>query len=70
MFDSLQNQVNDLKSENSALKHSLEFSQAEVFDLKSNLKEINENLNEQFAVPFNVDDRVRALEDWTKCKNI
>ena len=73
MFDSLQNQVSDLKSENSALKHSLEFSQAEVLDLKTNLKEINENLNKQskiVAVPSNVDDRVRALEDWTKRKNI
>ena len=38
MFDFLQNHVNDLKSKNSALNHSLEFSQAEVLNFKTNLK--------------------------------
>ena len=73
MFASLQNQVNDLKSENSALKHSLEFNQAEVFDLKTNLKEVNDKLNRQseiVALPCNVDDRARVFQDWTKRKNL
>ena len=61
MFDSLQNPVNDLRSENSALNYCLEFSQAEVLDLKTKLKHVNDKLNRQskiVAVPSNVDDRV------------
>ena len=38
MFEGVQRQINDIKNENSDLKQSLEFTQANVLDLENTIK--------------------------------
>ena len=73
MYENLRKEMNDLRSENTELKYSLEFSQKEIADLKTevrNWKKISEVIENNSEKLTSVEDRTRKMEDEKRSKNI
>ena len=72
MFTDIKNEMKDLRQENVELKRSLEFSQNDVLELKSEvaqLKNLNKNNYSQSSFD-SVVERIRILGDGSRRKNI
>ena len=72
MLDTLKKEIGTLKSENSNLKQSLLFTQAEVNDLKKTL-ELSDGTsfgNANNTSVRNLSEGHRNLEDYSSCSNV
>ena len=73
MFNDLKEEVNQVKQENGHLKQSLQFSQAEVAELKETVIKQSEELTqlrEETARNCSLDERVRILDDTMRKNNL
>ena len=73
MFDSVKTEIAQLRTENNDLKHSLEFSQAEIDTLKTKCEYLEDqvaSLNGTTEAMSGVNNRVRLIEDWNRRKNL
>ena len=73
MFDGVQRQIDVVKSENSDLKQSLEFTQANVLDLENTVKAqavVIKNLQKHEQAVPSIEDRVRSMEDQSRAANL
>ena len=68
MFNDLKSEIRELRSENFELKKSLEFSQAEIDNLKAEVSQLQNVSSSQEL--NNIPDRMRMLEDDSKKLNI
>ena len=69
----LQTELAQLRSENEELKRSLEFSQKDLEDIKSFIREQGTKLVRLETAPSRFDsaeDRIRSLEDYSRRNNI
>ena len=69
----LQTKLAQLRSENEELKRSLEFSQNDLEDIKSSIREQGTKLVRLETAPSRFDsaeDRIRSLEDYSRRNNI
>ena len=73
MFENVQKEMKEIRSENAELKESLHFSQDEIDSLKRKVAELQSNtrnMNEVTDMNCDLSDRVRQLEDGTKITNL
>ena len=73
MYNSLKQEINDLRNENRDLKNSLEFSQKEIDELKDkcNRQELRAaNFEDSFSNIPAMENKLRNLEDWNRRKNL
>ena len=68
LFEKCETQINELKVENGELRRSLEFSQAEISALKSQVTEVSKAASDTNAVE--IPTRVMRLEDFTRKDNL
>ena len=69
LFDKLNREVRDLKEENVELKRSLEFSQAEIADLKVIVPDLRATKETEDLIS-ELRNRMRVLEDFNRRKII
>ena len=69
MIDPLKSEIHQLKSDNEELKKSLEYTQAELCDIKSTIRE-QDRQGDNLAVGREFSERVRNLEDYSRKNNL